>query len=203
MSRIHERLLLLALHATALIVMAVLLWFCFVGENRSLHYWFTVVISGKWAIRYLLLCLLMTPLNTLLGWRQAIKFRKPAGLWAFAFAAFHFAIYLSKMKLFWFDRPISGIDTALGFISLCILTALAVTSMRDSMKRLGRWWKPLHRLVYVAGVLAIVHALLESSNQRVISYEPDMRTEAVVYLVLLAVLLVARVPMVLTLIRKS
>lgn len=42
--------------------------------------------SGKWAVRFLLLCLLMTPLNTLFGWRAALRLRKPAGLWAFGFA---------------------------------------------------------------------------------------------------------------------
>ena len=194
MKRILDNSLLLTLHLTASTVLAVFLWYCFVGEDYVRYYSLTLVLSGKWAIRYLLLCLLMTPLYTLFGWRQAIKLRKPAGLWAFTFAAFHFSIYLTKVKLFWFDRPIPGIDTALGLFSFCILTTLALTSMRDSMKRLGKWWKPLHRLVYVAGVLAIVHAILEAPNSRVTSYDPDMLTEAIIYLVILCILLAARLP---------
>src|SRR5689334_22486765 len=53
--------------------------------------------GGKWAIRFLLLSLTMSPLNSLLGWRWAIKFRKPFGLAAFAFATLHVAMYLSDI----------------------------------------------------------------------------------------------------------
>src|SRR5262245_45469024 len=45
--------------------------------------------SGKWAIRCLLFCLAMSPLNTAFRWRQALKLRKPAGLWSFAFGVVH------------------------------------------------------------------------------------------------------------------
>jgi len=197
MKWIQHHLLWLVLNLLALAVMSVLLWYCFVGENVFRRYYsFTVVTSGRWAIRYLLICLMMTPLNTLFGWRYAIKLRKSAGLWAFAFAALHFSIYLSKVKLFWFDRPIPGIPTALGLFSLCIMTMLALTSMRDSMRWLGKWWKPLHRLVYAAGVLAIIHAMLEAPNTRVKDYDPDVFIEAVVYLAVLCVLLAVRIPLV-------
>lgn len=203
MKRIFDNLLLFTLHLTACIILAVFLWFCFVGEDYVRYYSLTLVFSGKWAIRYLLLCLLMTPLYNLFGWRQAIKLRKPAGLWAFTFAAFHFSIYLTKVKLFWFDRPIPGIETALGLFSFCILTLLALTSMRDSMKRLGKWWKPLHRFVYLAGAMAVAHAILEAPNSRVTNYDPDMLTEAIIYLVVLSILLAVRLPLLRSALRHS
>lgn len=119
------------------------------------------------------------------------------------FAAFHFSIYLSKVKLWWFQSPVSDITTALGFLSLCILTVLALTSMRDSMKLLGKWWKPLHRLVYAAGVFAVVHAILEAPNSRVKSYDPNVLTEAIIYLAILSILLAARLPQLRALLRRK
>lgn len=195
---LRSRSLLLVLHTIALTVMAVLLVNCFVTEYRVQgdSYSLTLVISGKWAIRYLLICLAMTPLHILFGWRTAIKLRKPAGLWAFVFAAFHFSIYLSKMKLFWFQQAIPSVAHAFGFVSLCILTLLALTSIRDWVRRLGKWWKPLHRLVYVTGIMAVIHAILESTNTRVTAYDPDIQNEAIIYLVILIPLLVVRIPQV-------
>jgi sulfoxide reductase heme-binding subunit YedZ len=193
MEWIRKQLLLLILNLLALIIFFSLLWLCFVSEGAFRNYSATLVLSGKWAIRFLLFSLLMTPLNVLLGWRSAITLRRPAGLWAFIFAALHFSIYLSKMKLFWFDRPITGINTALGFVAFCILATLALTSMRDSMKRLGKWWKPLHRLIYAAVPIAIAHAMLESSNTRVLEYDPDVLVEAAIYLGVLCLLLMVRV----------
>lgn len=194
MEWIRKRFLLLTLNLLALNIFFAILWLCFVSEGALRNYSETLVLSGKWAIRFLLFSLLMTPLNVLLGWRSAITLRRPAGLWAFTFAALHFSIYLSKMKLFWFDQPLGGINTALGLIAFCILTTLALTSMRDSMKRLGKWWKPLHRLVYAAAPIAIVHAMLESSNTRVTQYDPDVLVEAAIYLGILCLLLMVRVP---------
>lgn len=194
------------LHLVALTVMAVLLWYCFVEPYRYQpnSYSLTLVTSGKWAIRYLLVCLAMTPLHIVFNWRTAIKMRKPAGLWAFAFGAFHFSIYLSKMKLFWFQQTIPSVAHAFGFTSICILLLLALTSMHDSMKHLGKWWKPLHRLVYLAGVAAVVHTILESPNTRVTAYDPDVQIEAVVYMAILIALLLTRMPQVRSwLIRKS
>lgn len=198
MKWLRDHLLLLTLHLVALAVMAYLLCYCFLSQYRfqNLSYSLTLVVSGKWAIRFLLTSLLMTPLYQLFGWRTAIKLRRPAGLWAFTFAAFHFSIYLSKMKLFWFQQAITGVEQAFGFISFCVMLALALTSLRDSMRQLGKWWKPLHRLVYLAGVTAVVHMILESSNSRVTVYDPDVMIEAVIYSVVLAMLLMVRLPQV-------
>ena len=55
--------------------------------------------SGKWAIRFLLICLAMTPLNTYFGWRSVVSLRKPAGLWAFGFAVLHVLFYINDAQL--------------------------------------------------------------------------------------------------------
>ena len=83
MSRIKKNWRWAVLNLFALAVMVDLLWQSIAVEEFNPNYDPMLVSSGKWAIRFLLLCLLMTPLNTVLGWRSAIKLRKPAGLWAF------------------------------------------------------------------------------------------------------------------------
>jgi methionine sulfoxide reductase heme-binding subunit len=155
--------------------------------------------SGKWAIRFLLVCLAMTPMNTYFGWRSAIKLRKPAGLWAFGFAALHFLLLITDQQSFgihWLTFPLQPF-IAVGLLGLVILTALAVTSHRWAMKRLGKYWKRLHRLVYLAGGAVVYHAMLASvSSKKVWVRDPQSVGEMKVYAVALAVLLVVRIPLV-------
>lgn len=150
--------------------------------------------SGLWAIRFLLISLLMTPLNTLLGWRWAIGLRKTAGLWAFGFALLHFVRYLSgvikviDLQLFRQDYVV------LGLVALGILTAMALTSHRFAMKRMGKRWKQLHRLVYAAGIVMMVHALVAYANtKRAFMGDQRVTVEVLIYLVVLAMLLMVRV----------
>lgn len=154
--------------------------------------------SGKWAIRFLLICLSMTPFYLLFGWRSAITLRKSAGLWAFVFGSFHFVLYLIEFN---FKIKWSGLFTEwflfTGVLTLFILGALAVTSNRWAMRGLGKFWKRLHRLVYVAGVVAILHGLLAAqSSKKVMSLDPNGSGELKVYLGLLLVLLAIRIPQV-------
>ena len=154
--------------------------------------------SGLWAIRFLLLSLSITPLNRLLGWRNAVKFRKPAGLWAFAFALIHVLTYVgySGPDFDWLPF-IKTHYIILGVTGLIILTVLALTSNRWSMKRLGKNWKRIHRLVYVAGGAVSIHALEAYANSKKSFIDNQtLRHELRVYLALLVVLLTLRVPLV-------
>jgi sulfoxide reductase heme-binding subunit YedZ len=176
--------------------MVSLLWQTSAADDFNPDYDPMLISSGKWAIRFLLLSLAMTPLNTVLGWRGAIKLRKPAGLWAFGFATVHFLLNVIGLRENWLRAPIPDYIAALGVIGLSILTPMAATSTRWAMKRLGKWWKRLHRLVYAAGLIVLGHALLESDNKRVAGHEPQVSTELGLYLAILLVLLAARVPVV-------
>ena len=150
--------------------------------------------SGKWAIRFLLISLAMTPLCTYLRWTGAIKLRKPAGLWAFGFAAVHVYFYVEESGLDWLDESMS-LYLGLGLYGLVVLTALAATSNRWSMRRLGKHWKRLHRLVYYASLSVAVHAILASSmSKKMFLYDPDAASELKVYLGALIVLLALRIP---------
>jgi sulfoxide reductase heme-binding subunit YedZ len=152
--------------------------------------------SGKWAIRFLLVCLSMTPLNRYFGWNSAIKLRKPAGLWAFGFAVLHVLTYMRNVKFTWLQFPMPSF-IVLGMLGLLILTALAVTSNRWAMRRLRKNWKRLHRLVYLAGNLVAFHAILATAvSKKIGARDPQAIHELKVYLALLVVLLVVRIPLV-------
>jgi sulfoxide reductase heme-binding subunit YedZ len=155
-----------------------------------------LIESGKWAVRFLLVSLAMTPLNTLLGWRSAIKLRKPAGLWAFGFGLLHFTFYVADIGgQAWLLDPIPVYYMGLGVIGLLILSAMAVTSNRWAMKRMGKSWKRLHRLVYAAGIIVIVHGLFEAAfSKRALITDSQVTYEVQLYLAILVILLGVRIP---------
>jgi sulfoxide reductase heme-binding subunit YedZ len=164
----------------------------------------TTLESGKWGVRWLLICLSMTPLQSYLHWKGAVKYRKAAGLWAFAFGAVHLLLYAdetweavpSRLPLYWLEWPIPSY-IALGIVSFTLLAALAITSNKWSMRRLGKQWKRLHRVVYGAGVLVIVHALLASTmSKKMMLRDPQAVPELQLYLGILLLLLTLRIPQV-------
>lgn len=150
--------------------------------------------SGKWAIRFLLICLAMSPLNSYFGWSGAIKLRKPAGLWSFGFAVVHLLFFTREARLDWLAWPMPAF-IALGLSGLLILAALAATSNRWAMRRLRKNWKRLHRLVYPAGLVICFHAILATAaSKKVLVYDPQAVTELNVYLAVLVAVLVVRTP---------
>jgi sulfoxide reductase heme-binding subunit YedZ len=118
-------------------------------------------VTGEWALRLLLLTLAVSPLRRLAGWAFVAPWRRSLGLLAFGYACLHFATFLA-LDL-GFDLSALGEEVVerpfvtLGFAALVLLTPLAVTSTRGWQRRLGRRWLSLHRLVYVAAVLAVLH----------------------------------------------
>ena len=152
--------------------------------------------SGKWAIRFLLLSLSMTPLNTYFGWSSAIKLRKSTGLWSFGFACVHVLFYLSEGALNWLTWPVPDF-LVLGMVGMTILGVLAATSNKWSMKRLGTNWKRVHRRVYLAGVAVMAHSMLATQmSKKIMIREPESLKELNIYAAVLCVLLVVRLPVV-------
>jgi sulfoxide reductase heme-binding subunit YedZ len=165
-------------------------------EWSAMHTFDPGLEGGKWAIRFLLFSLLMTPLATYVGWSWAIKLRKPAGLWAFGFAGVHVAFYIRDAKLNWLslDMPLY---LALGAFGLIVLAALAITSNRWAMRRLKHNWKRLHRLVYLASISVCVHAIIATTmSKKMFIRDPEAVYELRLYLAVLAVLLLVRLPVV-------
>ena len=145
--------------------------------------------TGKFALVLLILALACTPLNTVFGFRQAIKVRRALGLYAFMYASIHFLIFIGidyQFDLVLLQEAIFEKRYAfVGFAAGLILLALALTSTRGWMKRLGRTWTQLHKLVYLAGILVIVHYVwLVKSDIRI----------PLLYGALVLLLLVLRIP---------
>nr|WP_298798189.1 protein-methionine-sulfoxide reductase heme-binding subunit MsrQ [uncultured Acetobacter sp.] len=118
---------------------------------------------GLWAFRFLLLSLAVTPLRRF-GGLDFMVYRRPLGLLAFSYAALHVVFYTGVAKHFdvhvlWKDftsRPF----LTFGFLTFLILLALALTSTRKAIIALGRRWARLHKLVYVAMILASIHYVI-------------------------------------------
>ncbi len=120
---------------------------------------------GLWSIRLLFVTLLVTPLRQIAAWPKLVPLRRMIGVASFAYALAHFLFYALDKSLRW---DVIATEIALryyltiGFVGLLILLALAVTSTDRMIRRLGgRRWIALHRLVYAAGALAVVHFFLQ------------------------------------------
>ncbi|HEX5693775.1 MAG TPA: protein-methionine-sulfoxide reductase heme-binding subunit MsrQ [Arenimonas sp.] len=144
--------------------------------------------TGTWALRLLLLGLALTPLRRIIGQAWPIRFRRLVGLYAFFYACLHLATWLVlDLGGYWtqvFDDLAKRPYIMLGFAAWLSLLPLALTSTRGWMRRLGRRWGQLHRLVYVAAGLAVAHYLW--------LVKADLR-EPLVYAAILALLLGLRV----------
>jgi methionine sulfoxide reductase heme-binding subunit len=158
--------------------------------------------SGKWAIRFLLTSLTMTPLNTYFGWKSGIKLRKSAGLWAFGFASVHVLLYIRETSLKWLTASMP-FYLVLGLVGMSILSVLAATSNRWTMQRLGKNWKRLHRLVYFSGIAVVTHSMLATTmSKKILGRDPEAPNELKVYIAILSVLLVVRIPLVRKLLKQ-
>ena len=117
--------------------------------------------TGVWAIRFLLLALAMTPLKHLSGRLEFVRRRRMIGLFALFYATVHFLVWVVfLLGLRWgaiIEEVIERPYITVGFCSFLILVVLGATSPRSMVRKLGKNWRRLHRLVYVAGVLAIMH----------------------------------------------
>jgi sulfoxide reductase heme-binding subunit YedZ len=117
--------------------------------------------TGDWALRLLLACLAMTPLRRLLDRPWPIRFRRLLGLYAFFYASLHLSVYLVLDLAGDWAHLLEDIAKrpyiTVGFGAWLLLAPLALTSTRGWMRRLGPRWGQLHRAVYVAAALGVLH----------------------------------------------
>jgi sulfoxide reductase heme-binding subunit YedZ len=117
--------------------------------------------TGIWALRFLLASLAVTPLRRLTGWHPIIQFRRMLGLFAFFYASLHLMTYVVLDRYFdlsgvWEDIVKRPFITA-GMLAFVLMIPLAVTSTKGWIRRLGRRWQLLHRLVYFSAAAACLH----------------------------------------------
>lgn len=117
---------------------------------------------GDWALRLLLITLMVTPLRRVSRWNWLMPLRRTLGLFAFFYACLHVVAYLWLDQVF--NWPAIGLDIlnrpfiAAGMIVFVLLIPLAATSSNAMIRRLGgKRWQQLHRLIYPAAMIAVVH----------------------------------------------
>ncbi|MBI2379542.1 MAG: sulfoxide reductase heme-binding subunit YedZ [Gammaproteobacteria bacterium] len=117
--------------------------------------------TGAWALRFLLITLSITPLRRLSGWSWPQSLRRMVGLYAFFYACLHFLSYTSLYIGFDWQNLLEDLGErpyiTLGFLAWLGLLPLALSSTKAAMRKLGRRWGRLHKLVYPIAILGCWH----------------------------------------------
>jgi sulfoxide reductase heme-binding subunit YedZ len=117
--------------------------------------------TGQWTMRLLLLSLAVTPARRRFGIAALAPLRRTFGLGAFGYASLHLLTYVGLDQGFGWRFLLEDVNehrfVTAGFAAYLCLVPLALTSTRRAQRRLGRRWQTLHRLVYVAAALAVIH----------------------------------------------
>ena len=144
--------------------------------------------TGEWTLRFLLLTLSITPLRQIFRMAEIARLRRMIGLFTFFYASIHFLSWMAFILGFrWLaiaEELVERPYITVGFLAYVILFLLGITSTKSMVRKLGKNWKRLHKFIYVASILAILHLLW--------ILRTDI-TEAVIYGVVLATLLGYRV----------
>jgi sulfoxide reductase heme-binding subunit YedZ len=141
-----------------------LLWLVWLGMHDRLTanpIEFITRATGDWTLYFLCFTLAITPLRRLTGQNSLLRLRRMLGLFTFFYACLHFLTFL------WFDHFFDLADMvrdilkrpfiAMGFSAFVLLVPLALTSNDVMVRKLGRRWMVLHRLIYVIAVFSMLH----------------------------------------------
>lgn len=171
--------------------MVILLWDWTQGNLTANPIQAATLRTGRFAIILLILSLSITPINSLFGLKQVIPLRKWLGLYSALYVGIHFFLFIGID--YGFNINLIKVDlitkryVLVGFGAGLILLPLALTSTKGWMRRLKKGWKRLHRLVYLAGLLAAIHYIWLVKS--------DIRTP-LLYAGIVVFLLVLRIPII-------
>ena len=169
-----------------------LLWLLFYYSTAGESYLFgrTVMLrTGLLGLLFLVAALACTPVSWLLRWPRLVQARRALGLYGFLYIVLHLFTYATldsqfDWALIWRDLS-ERRAMSVGLLAFVLLIPLALTSTRGWQRRLGRQWRALHRLVYVATPLSVLHFLW---------LDRDFITTPLVYAGIVGLLLVLRLP---------
>ena len=154
--------------------------------------------TGIWTLAGLLLTLTVTPLRRLTGRAGLVRYRRMLGLFTFFYAGLHFVTYIGLDQFF--DPAAIARDIikrpfiTVGFAAFVLLIPLALTSTHAMMRRLGRRWQLLHRMIDLIALLGVIHFLW--------LVKKDL-SEPLIYAAVLALLFIARLPWGVTLLQTT
>jgi sulfoxide reductase heme-binding subunit YedZ len=148
-----------------------------------------VIRFGAVGLAFLIAAFAITPISILTGKTNLKPIRRPLGVYGFGYIALHLLVYAWLSNYFEWDLILRDIGErramSVGLIAFVLLIPLALTSTNGWQKRLGKRWKLLHRLVYFAVPLSILHYLW---------LERDVRDWVLVYLAIVILLFTLRIP---------
>lgn len=143
---------------------------------------------GEWALRILIIGLMISPLRRLLGWPQLLSLRRMFGLFTFYYTSLHLIGYLWFEQNFELNYVIDDIlqrpFIAFGFAAFVLLIPLVITSTRSQMRQLGKLWGLIHLLVYPTVIFSVLHFWLLVKSDT---------TEPLIYAVIVTLLFLERI----------
>jgi sulfoxide reductase heme-binding subunit YedZ len=151
-----------AVFLVCLIPLGLLVWQGFQNDLTANPIEYVEHTFGDWTLRFLVFTLCITPFRKILRLPQLIRFRRMLGLYAFFYLCLHFATWIALDRAFnWhgmLDDVVKRPFITVGFAAFLLLVPLAITSTAGMIRRLGgKRWQLLHRLIYVAAVLGVIH----------------------------------------------
>jgi sulfoxide reductase heme-binding subunit YedZ len=148
-------------------------------------------LSGEWALRFLIITMAITPLRIVTRSSEWVHYRRMMGLFVFFYAVLHLLIYcVFLLGLQWQDLWADILERpyiTVGFGAWVLLLPLAVTSTKRWQRKLGRQWSRLHKLIYMASALILLHIIWQARS--------DL-AEPLVYVLIFSVLMLLRLPIV-------
>ncbi len=154
-----------ATFALALLPALVIAYWYFTNQLGPLPIKAALRLVGDWTIRFLVITLALTPLQRVLNWPKISLIRRMLGVTTFAYALTHFTLYIVQSKFdlgFVASEIILRIYLTIGFVALIGLSLLAATSFDSAIRKLGKKWKMIHRLIYGIAVLGLLHYFIQS-----------------------------------------
>ena len=147
--------------ALCVVPLAVLIFMVLTGRTSANPAEDILLTTGIWTLRFLLLTLAITPIRRVTGWNVLIKYRRMFGLFAFFYACTHLVSYIAFDRYFALDEVAADIAKrpfiTAGMVAFALMVPLAVTSTKGWIRRLGKRWQTLHRLIYVSGIAGCLH----------------------------------------------
>lgn len=187
-----------AIWASALTPAAWLVWRATHGDLGANPIEEVLHRTGWWGLALLTTTLAITPVRRLTGWHPIVRYRRLVGLFAFFYLTLHFSTYLVLDQWFAWKYILEDIAErpfiTVGFAAWLLLLTLALTSTRGWIRRLGARWQRLHRLIYLASALGVLHFFWK--------VKADTR-EPLIFAAVIGLLLLARVPAVQRLVSRA
>ncbi|MCS6846866.1 MAG: protein-methionine-sulfoxide reductase heme-binding subunit MsrQ [Anaerolineae bacterium] len=150
-------------HAAGLVPIAILAFDYAGGRLGAIPERAAMLRTGALSLALLIAAFACTPVASFSGWRGAVQIRRALGLYGFAYAGLHiliYAFYDGQLDLEFILRDLSERPAmSVGMAAFALLIPLALTSTSGWQRRLGKRWRTLHTLIYVAMPLSALHFL--------------------------------------------